>query len=91
MSTYSSTNSYTVADVEKVMRSVKADLIIIATTTKAMTEDEASNYAHDIELLANKDYLKYADVTLMNGTPRCALSNRSFKTRGRRERSGLVA
>lgn len=68
MSTYSSTNSYTVADVEKVMRSVKADLIIIATTTKAMTEEEASSYAHDIELLAKKDYLEYADVTLMNGT-----------------------
>lgn len=68
MSTYSSTTTYTVADVEKVMRSVKADLIIIATTTKAMTEQDAANYAHDIEILAKNNYLEYADVTLMNGT-----------------------
>ena len=34
MSTYSSTSTYTVADIEKVMRSVKADLIIIATTPR---------------------------------------------------------
>ena len=38
MSTYTSTSTYTVADVEKVMRSVKADLIMIASSTKAMTE-----------------------------------------------------
>ena len=82
MSTYSSTNSYTVADVEKVMRSVKADLIIIATTTKAMTEDEASNYAHDIELLAKKDYLKYADVTLMNGTSEVRAIKYEFQNEG---------
>lgn len=82
MSTYSSTNSYTVADIEKVMRSVKADLIIIATTTKAMTEDEASNYAHDIELLAKKDYLKYADVTLMNGTSEVRAIKYEFQNEG---------
>jgi hypothetical protein len=91
MSTYSSTNSYTVADVEKVMRSVKADLIIIATTTKAMTEEEASSYAHDIELLAKKDYLEYADVTLMNGTFEVRAIKYEFQNEGRRGRSGLVA
>ncbi len=85
MSTYSSTSSYTVADVEKVMRSVKADLIIIATTTKAMTEDEASNYAHDIELLAKKDYLEYADVTLMNGTSEVRAIKYEFQKEGATE------
>lgn len=82
MSTYSSTSTYTVADVEKVMRSVKADLIIIATTTKAMTEDEAVNYAHDIEILAKKNYLKYADVTLMNGTSEVRAVRYEFQTEG---------
>ncbi len=52
-STYSST--YTVADVEKVVRSIKADLIMIASSTRAMTEDKAKEYAHDIELLAKNE------------------------------------
>lgn len=42
-SSYSSTytSTYTVSDVEKVVRSIKADLIMIAGSTKAMTEDDA--------------------------------------------------
>lgn len=63
-STYSST--YTFADVEKVVRSIKADLVMIASSTKAMTEDKAKVYAHDIELLAKNDYLAKVDVTLMS-------------------------
>ena len=58
-SSYSSTytSTYTVSDVEKVVRSIKADLIIIAGSTKAMTEDDAKKYAHDIELLAKNNKL----------------------------------
>ncbi|HCA5151960.1 TPA: hypothetical protein MW187_003569 [Acinetobacter baumannii] len=63
-STYSST--YTVADVEKVVRSIKADLIMIASSTKAMTEDRAKEFSHDIELLAKNEYLSKVDVTLMS-------------------------
>lgn len=63
-STYSST--YTVADVEKVVRSIKADLIMIASSTRAMTEDKAKEYAHDIELLAKNEYLSKVDVTLIS-------------------------
>lgn len=63
-STYSST--YTVADVEKVVRSIKADLVMIAGSTKAMTEDKARNYAHDIDLLAKNNYLSKVDVTLIS-------------------------
>lgn len=48
-STYTST--YTVIDVEKVVRSIKADLVMIASSTKAMAEYKAKEYAHDIELL----------------------------------------
>lgn len=82
MSTYSSTSTYTVADIEKVMRSVKADLIIIAGATKAMTEDDAANYAHDIEVLAKKNHLEYADVTLMNGTSEVRAIKYEFQTEG---------
>lgn len=82
MSTYSSTSTYTVADVEKVMRSVKADLIMIAGATKAMTEDDASNYAHDIEVLAKKNYLDFADVTLMNGSSEIRAIKYEFQTEG---------
>lgn len=63
-STY--TTTYTFADVEKVVRSIKADLVMIATSTKAITESEAKEYAHDIELLAKNDYLSKVDVTLIN-------------------------
>lgn len=67
-SSYSSTetSTYTVADVEKVVRSIKADLMMIADRTKAMTEDRAKEYAHDIELLAKQGYLTKVDVTLMS-------------------------
>ena len=53
-STY--TTTYTFADVEKVVRSIKADLVMIASSTKAITESEAKEYAHDIELLAKNEY-----------------------------------
>lgn len=82
MSTYSSTSTYTVADVEKVMRSVKADLIIIATTTKAMTEGDAANYAHDIEVLAKRNHLKFADVTLMDGSAEVRAIRYNFQIEG---------
>lgn len=82
MSTYSSTSTYTVVDVEKVMRSVKADLIMIAGSTKAMTEDDAANYAHDIEVLAKKNYLKFADVTLMDGSSEVRAIKYDFQTEG---------
>jgi len=80
MSTYSSTSTYTVADIEKVMRSVKADLIIIATTTQAMTEADAENYAHDIEALAKKNHLEYADVTLMDNSSELRAIKYEFQT-----------
>lgn len=63
-STYSS--SYTEADIEKVALSVKADLIMIADSSKAMSRDKAEMYAHDIELAAKNGYLNKVDVTLLN-------------------------
>lgn len=84
MSTYTSTSTstYTVADVESVMRSVKADMIMIAGATKAMTEESAAGYAHDIEALAKKGYLEFVDVTLLKNGIELKAVRYDFLTEG---------
>lgn len=62
--TYSATETYTVADVEAVMRRVTADLVMIAASTGAVTEEKARDWAHDIEVLAKNGYLHMVDLTL---------------------------
>lgn len=64
--TASATASYTVLDVEKVVRRVKADLLMIADSTGGWTPEKACHYAHDIEVLAKAGYLDYVDVTLFS-------------------------
>ena len=51
------TETYSFVDVEIVIRRVTADLIMIANSTGAWTEDFARKVGHDIELLAKKGYL----------------------------------
>lgn len=58
--------TYTVVDIENVVRRVKADLFMIADSTGAWTAAKAADYAFDIEILAKAGYLKYIDVTLMS-------------------------
>jgi hypothetical protein len=63
------TFSYTKEDVTKVVRRFSADLLMIASSTKGMTEDDAAKYGHDVEYLAQRGFLKLVDVTLLdNGT-----------------------
>lgn len=64
--TYSATETYSVADIEVVMRRVTADLVMIAGSTGAATEDKARNWGHDIEKLAKNGYLQMVDLTLMS-------------------------
>ena len=61
------TATYTEADVEIVVRRVKTDLRMIADSTGGWTRDEVEDYAHDIEELAKREYLKWVDVTLFIG------------------------
>jgi hypothetical protein len=61
------TETYSTTDVEIVIRRVTADLIMIASSTGGWTEEKAREYAHDVELLAKKGYLKWVDVTLLSG------------------------
>jgi hypothetical protein len=65
-STYSTSETFSVADVENVMRRVTADLVMIASSTGAVTEDRARDWAHDIEILAKGRYLSMVDLTLLS-------------------------
>ena len=50
--TITDTETYSVADIEIVMRRFAADIVMIATSSAAITEGKARDYAHDVELLA---------------------------------------
>lgn len=65
-STY--TLTYTETDIEIVTRRFRADLLMIAQSSRALTEEEANNYAHDVEVLAKEGALSFVDLTLLSGT-----------------------
>src|SRR5438045_2606977 len=64
----SATYTYTVADIEAVMRRFSADIVMIAQSSQAITETTAHDYAHDAELLARNGYLRTVDITLLSGS-----------------------
>ncbi len=65
--TATTTDTYTTLDVETVVRRFTADILMIAQSSGAITEDQARDYAHDVEALAKKGYLKQVDLTLLSG------------------------
>lgn len=66
-STTTETYTYTTSDIEKVMRRFTADLVMIAQSTGAISEEKARDYAYDLEALAKRGYLKKVDLTLLSG------------------------
>ncbi len=60
------TTTYTTTDIEAVVRRITADLLMIASSSEAVTEVKAKEWANDIELLAKNGYLKFADLTLLS-------------------------
>lgn len=64
--TSTQTTTHTHTDIEVVVRRITADLIMIASSSGAVTEVRAREWAHDIELLAKKEYLNYVDLTLLS-------------------------
>ncbi len=66
--TRSATQTYTATDIQKVVRRFRADIMMIAQSTGALTEAKALNYAHDMDVLAGKGFLKKVDVTQLRGT-----------------------
>lgn len=65
-STYTSSSTYTFADIETVLTSFRTDLLMIADCTGALTADKARRYASDIETLVKHGYLQSVDVTLLD-------------------------
>ncbi|MBX9606543.1 MAG: hypothetical protein K2Y51_09970 [Gammaproteobacteria bacterium] len=63
----SRSSTYTLTDIETVIRRFTADIVMIAQSTGAITEAEARDYAHDVEALAKAGYLKTVDLTLFCG------------------------
>ena len=64
--TETGTYSYTISDIETVVRRFTADLGMIAQSSGAVTEAKAWEYAHDIELLAREGFLEIVDITLLS-------------------------
>ena len=66
--TYTASNTYTHTDIATVMRRFNADLVMIAQSSGAITEQEARDYAHDAEEFAKNGYLEEVDVTLLSNS-----------------------
>src|SRR5712692_8573197 len=64
--TATATYTYSVTDVEIVIRRLTADIVMIATSSGAISEEKARTYAHDVEVLAKAGYLKKVDLTLFS-------------------------
>lgn len=64
---FTESQSYSVTDIEKVMRRFTADLLMIAQSSGSLSEAKAREYAHDIECLADEGYLSKVDLTLFSG------------------------
>lgn len=58
--------SWSTADIEKVTNRFRADIVMIAQSSGAITEACAHEYAHDVNLLAKGGYLKFVDLTLLS-------------------------
>jgi Bacterial HORMA domain family 1 len=65
--TSSASHTYTVADVENVVRNFRADLRMMAESSGTRTREDVDNYADDIGYFAKKKYIRYVDVTLLDG------------------------
>jgi hypothetical protein len=61
------TSTYSVADVETVMRRFRADLSMIAESSGTWSKTEVNNYVSDIEAIAKEGYLSFVDITLLKG------------------------
>ena len=65
--TFTYTQTYTETDIEIVTRRFRADLLMIAQSSRALSEDKAHDYADDVEVLAKQGALRFVDLTLLSG------------------------
>jgi hypothetical protein len=78
--TDTATDTYTTVDIENVVRRFLADIVMIAQSSAAITEAEARDYAHDVEILAKNGYLRSVDLTLFNGAREVAATRYTVNT-----------
>jgi hypothetical protein len=78
--TDTATDTYTVLDIEIVMRRFLADIVMIAQSSGAITEAKAREYAHDVEVLAKNGYLRKADLTLFSAGQEVAATQYGVNT-----------
>jgi Bacterial HORMA domain family 1 len=57
--------TYSVADVENVVRNLSSDLKMIAESSGTWSRSLVEQYLADVTIMAKKKYLNYVDVTLM--------------------------
>lgn len=67
-STHTASNTYTYLDIATVVKRFTADIVMIAQSSAAISEDKARQYAHDVEELSKNGYLKKVDLTLFDGS-----------------------
>lgn len=69
-STYSASASYTysVADVENVVKNFAADLRMIAESSGTWSRSEVDLYVKDVTYLAKQKYIVFIDITLLDGS-----------------------
>lgn len=60
------TSTYTVVDIENVLRKFKTDLTMIAESTRAMDAQLMQDIAADLLVLAKGGHLKEVDITLIH-------------------------
>ena len=82
MATHTYTQTYTVSDIEIVMRRFKSDLLMIAQSSQALSESRAQAYAYDIELFAKEGILSFVDVTLLDGVTEVEAARYTVNTSG---------
>jgi hypothetical protein len=62
------TQTYSVADIGKVIDCVAADLDMNSQSTGLLTRDQVKNYAADVKALAQKGYLVEANIVLQDSS-----------------------
>ena len=79
---FTSSESYSVADIQNVIRKVTADFLMIAESTRAVEVERAKKWAHDVELFARNGYLKQVDLTLLSNGKEVRAIRYTTKTEG---------
>ena len=62
------TQSYTIADIGKVIDCLAADLDMNAQSTKLLTRDQVKSYAADVKAMAQSGYLLEANIVLYDSS-----------------------